>query len=112
MAAYSRDLSQVQQKERSVQDNFKFRRVLREIKEKDRIVSELNSRQEAFDGELYRAKSREYVERQSQLTGQRAGLEGEVRQLRDQKAGLAKDLRTDYNDVEDRFYDQYLKVKV
>ena len=66
----SKALSEIQVVERNIQDNLKFRRIKRDISDKENIIRELARKVGGYDAEAYRHQSAEYSRRQSDLTAE------------------------------------------
>lgn len=106
----SKKTGEIQLLERTLLDNLR----LRELTKKH---SELIGRKQSIGlhlGSFNRIETVKLLDKQqiylSDLMGERSGLLGEIRQLDDQIIKFKKELDTDYDQVESKWKDQYIKV--
>ena len=107
----SQKLSEIQVLERNIQDNFQYRRIQKEVSTKVTEISELERNRGSFDVSAHQSLMKRLKEEQEKASAERAGLQGEVRQLEIQKTQLERELDTDYKDIEEKYRSQLIKLK-
>lgn len=111
LSSISQQLTDLQVMERNIQDNLRFRKLEKDVREKRQELGRLSQSGGSFDTEAYKAKLQDLKIQQSNLTGERAMLQGEINELSNQKKGLERDLLTDYKDIEEIYRRQMIKVQ-
>ncbi|KAJ3067708.1 DNA repair protein rad50, partial [Quaeritorhiza haematococci] len=111
-----KQVSEVQVIQRNVDDNLKYRRMRREVKECEERIKELGEEarkvKRAMGGSggisvLYKRLK----DRHEELVGERAGLVGELKQLEEQGRQYVKELNSDYNEIDEKYRQCCVKVK-
>ena len=103
--------SEVQVVQRTIDDNLKYRRMLVEKTALDTRCAELHDQIKAFDTASIESQYNKLKARHADLVGERAGLVGELKQLQEQAKRLDHELATDYKDIESVYRNQLILVK-
>ncbi|KAG0001982.1 DNA repair protein rad50 [Entomortierella chlamydospora] len=97
--------------QRSIDDNLRHRRYVAKAKELEAKISETKSKKDGKAQETYSLRLNRLSQRQSNLTSEKAGLKGEIRQLQDQKLQYEDELNGEYKDVVRKYHDNLIGYK-
>ncbi|KAI8052552.1 P-loop containing nucleoside triphosphate hydrolase protein [Syncephalis plumigaleata] len=97
--------------ERNIYDNIRSRTLVKEHEKRQQQIQELKQECAHYDHVSYSQRQQSLKEQQSKLNRERAGLEGEVKQMQDQVVRLRHELNTDYKNIEQTHKQQFVKVK-
>jgi DNA repair protein RAD50 len=106
-----KELADRQGVERELKDHIRYRSIKQNLKTCEMELAEYKRQSRQFDRATYEEKLDHLKNKQSQYIGTRGGLQGEIRQMRDQLERYRNDLNTDYLDVEEKYNKQYIRVK-
>ncbi|KXS19217.1 DNA repair protein Rad50, partial [Gonapodya prolifera JEL478] len=94
-----------------IEDNMQFRYLEREVKIISRQHAELTSEFRRLDQRSYNQQNDQLRKKQNKLMEERAGLLGETKQLEERRNQLNRELEKDYENVEEKYRMQLIKVK-
>ncbi|KAF9915485.1 DNA repair protein rad50 [Lobosporangium transversale] len=104
-------LADVKNIQRSVDDNLRYRRYRAKVKELEEKIAEVDRKKDREAQATYSRQLHRLSQRQSDLTSERAGLIGELRQLQDQKKSYEAELSGEYRDVVQKYHDSLISYK-
>ncbi|KAF9361291.1 DNA repair protein rad50 [Mortierella sp. AD094] len=97
--------------QRSIDDNLRHRRYNAKDRELEAKISEIKSKKDGKAQETYSLRLNRLSQRQSNLTAEKAGLKGEIRQLQDQRLQYEDELNGEYKDVVQKYHDNLIGYK-
>ncbi|KAF9174815.1 DNA repair protein rad50 [Mortierella sp. AD011] len=97
--------------QRSIDDNLRHRRYVAKAQELEAKISGAKSKKNGKAQETYSLRLNRLSQRQSNLTSEKAGLKGEIRQLQDQKLQYEDELNGEYKDVVRKYHDNLIGYK-
>ncbi|KAI7851925.1 AAA domain-containing protein [Circinella umbellata] len=98
--------------ERELSDHIRHRALKKELTECRLKLNELKGQRSRFERASYERQMETHKARQEQLIAERGGIHGEIRQMEVQVERYQSDLNVDYEDVEVRYHDQYVQLKM
>ncbi|KAG0201503.1 DNA repair protein rad50 [Mortierella sp. GBA30] len=104
-------LSEFKSLQRNIDDNLRYRRYKNKAKELEVQIVEVRSKQNKEAGNTYTRQLQRLSQRQSDLTAEKAGLKGELRQLQDQKRLYEDELGGEYKDVVQNYHSSLIGYK-
>lgn len=103
--------SEVQVIQRTIDDNLKYRQMIKDSDALETKCSDLKKKISDFDTASIEAQYNKLKQSHANLVGERAGLVGELKQLQEQAKRLDLELSTDYLDIESEYKKQLILVK-
>ncbi|KAF9964853.1 DNA repair protein rad50 [Mortierella alpina] len=111
MQVLQEQLSEFKSLQRNIDDNLRYRRYKAKQLELETQIAEVNSKKNSEVQGTYTRQLNRLSQRQSDLTAERAGLKGELRQLQDQKRLYEGELGGEYKDVVQNYHDSLIGYK-
>ncbi|KAI1315032.1 DNA repair protein rad50 [Mortierella claussenii] len=111
MQALQEQLSEFKSMQRNIDDNLRYRRYKVKAAELEAKIKELNDKMDGGAQGTYLKQLNRLRQRQSDLAAERAGLQGELRQLQDQRRGYEFELSGEYKDVVQKYHDSLIGYK-
>ncbi|KAJ3065812.1 DNA repair protein rad50 [Podochytrium sp. JEL0797] len=103
--------SEVTVVQRAISDNLKYREQVRLVEEVQKEISKLQREVNKFDQQSVHTKRVRLTKEFEKLSGELAGLVGEVKQMEEQESRLDRDLAKDFSDVVQKHQLQVVKLK-
>ena len=107
---FSRESSEITVHHRNVNDNLTLRKLQSEVKALLKTISENRDIVKGFNVEEKKEQLKEDKKQFTLLLEKKAEIMGEAKQVEEAVSGLKNDLQTDYEDIENNYRQQYLKV--
>ncbi|KAF9319723.1 DNA repair protein rad50 [Podila horticola] len=98
--------------QRNIDDNLRYRRHAARVKDLEAQIAETSSKRDADAQSTYSRQLNRLHQQQSTFTSERAGLQGELRQLQDQRRLHEEELQGDYKDVVQKYHENLINCKV
>ncbi|KAG0091664.1 DNA repair protein rad50 [Podila epicladia] len=97
--------------QRNIDDNLRYRRHTARVKDLETQIAEISSKRNADAQGTYSRQLNRLHQQQSNFTSERAGLQGELRQLQDQRRLHEEELQGDYKDVVQKYHENLINCK-
>ncbi|KAG0211703.1 DNA repair protein rad50 [Mortierella sp. NVP41] len=111
MQVLHEQLSEFKNLQRNIDDNLRYRRYKTKVQELDVQIADAMSKKDHEADETYARQLNRLSKRQSDLSSERAGLQGELRQMQDQKRTYEGELQVEYKDVVQNYHDSLIGYK-
>ncbi|KAF8941545.1 DNA repair protein rad50 [Dissophora ornata] len=111
MQSLQEQLTEFKDLQRNINDNLRYRRYVAKAKELEDKIAESRSKKNGEAKEVYSRQLKRLSQRQSDLTTEKAGLKGELRQLQDQRRQYEDELSGEYKDVVQKYHDCLIGYK-
>ncbi|KAI9320742.1 hypothetical protein BX666DRAFT_1229966 [Dichotomocladium elegans] len=98
--------------ERELNDQLRYRALKKQIAECQRELSSLEGQHIDLERSSYERQMKALKMKQEKIIDKRGGLHGEIRQMQVQLDRYESDLRTDYEDIENRYHEQFVHLKM
>jgi len=105
-------LAEFKNLQRNIDDNLRYRRYKAKVQELEAAITRTSAKKSDGAQETYSRQLNRLGKRQSDLTAEKAGLKGELRQLQDQKLKYEEELNGEYKDVVQKYHDSLIAYKV
>jgi DNA repair protein RAD50 len=105
-------LAEFKNLQRNIEDNLRYRRYKKKVEELEVQYTETAAKKDGESHGNYSRQLNRLSQRQSDLSDERAGLKGELRQLQDQRRSHEHDLNVDYKDVVPLYHENLINWKV
>ncbi|KAK3806358.1 MAG: P-loop containing nucleoside triphosphate hydrolase protein [Benniella sp.] len=104
-------LAEFKNLQRNIDDNLRYRRYKAKVQELEAAITRTSAKKNDGAQETYSRQLSRLGKRQSDLTAEKAGLKGELRQLQDQKLKYEEELNGEYKDVVQKYHDSLIAYK-
>ncbi|KAF9582999.1 DNA repair protein rad50 [Lunasporangiospora selenospora] len=111
MQVLQQQASEFKNLQRNINDNLRYRRYKDKVQGLEAKIAEASSKKDAQAQGNYSRQLNRLGQKQSNLTGERAGLKGELRQIQDQKKKYEEELESDYKDVVQKYHENMINCK-
>ncbi|KAI8141253.1 hypothetical protein BJV82DRAFT_518796 [Fennellomyces sp. T-0311] len=98
--------------ERELNDHLRHRTLKKQLAECHKKLNDLKGQRTQFERASYERQMETLKAKQEELIDQRGGLHGEIRQMEVQVERYQSDLNVDYEDVEKRYHEQFVQLKM
>jgi DNA repair protein RAD50 len=112
MQVLQEQLSEFKNLQRNIDDNLRYRRYKTKVQEMDEKIAVATANKNHEAEETYARQLNRLGKKQSDLSSERAGLQGELRQMQDQKRIYESELQGEYKDVVQNYHDSLIGYKV
>jgi len=112
MQGLQEQLAEFKNLQRNIEDNLRYRRYKKKVEELEAQYAETAAKKDGEAQGTYTRQLTRLSQRQSDLSGERAGLKGELRQLQDQRRTYEDELNVDYKDVVPKYHENLINCKV
>ncbi|KAI9236706.1 MAG: AAA domain-containing protein [Podila humilis] len=97
--------------QRNIDDNLRYRRHTARVRDLEAQIAETSSKRDVDAQGTYSRQLSRLHQQQTSLTSERAGLQGELRQLQDQRRQNEEELQGDYKDVVEKYHENLINCK-
>ncbi|KAG0244514.1 DNA repair protein rad50 [Mortierella sp. GBA43] len=111
MKALQGQLVEFKSLQRNIDDNLRYRRSKAKIRELEGMITEANAKKDGNAEDNYSRQLKKLNQSQSDLSSERAGLKGELRQLLDRRQQYEEELDVEYKDVVQKYHDNLIAYK-
>ncbi|GJJ77711.1 DNA repair protein RAD50 [Entomortierella parvispora] len=111
MQGLQEQLAEFKNLQRNIEDNLRYRRYKKKAEELEAQYAETAAKKDGEAQGTYTRQLTRLSQRQSDLSGERAGLKGELRQLQDQRRTYEDELNVDYKDVVPKYHENLINCK-
>ncbi|KAG0052921.1 DNA repair protein rad50 [Gryganskiella cystojenkinii] len=104
-------LAEFKNLQRNIDDNLRYRRYKTKCNDLETLHAEISAKKDGEAIGSYDRQLRRLSQRQSDLSAERAGLKGELRQLQDHHKRYEEELSVDYKDVVEKYHKNMISCK-
>ncbi|KAI8333986.1 hypothetical protein BC941DRAFT_462457 [Chlamydoabsidia padenii] len=105
-----KELADRQGVERELKDHIRYRSIKKQLKSCELELAKYQQQSQRYEKATYEQQLEQLKNKQTRYIGTRGGLQGEIRQMRDQLNRYKHDLDTDYKDIQERYGKQFIQV--
>ncbi|KAJ3225056.1 DNA repair protein rad50 [Clydaea vesicula] len=112
IAAINQEVNRIELIRETLKKNLELRQQKKNFKETEAEVKNLEDSLKSYDTDNLNEKYKRLKKKHESLVDERAGLVGELKQLEDQLKRMELELENDYKDIDQKFHDHNVKLKM